>query len=172
MDGVAIAGIKTARRMRASLDWAQGSIARDQLRELERRFAGVPADTVKIVVAHHPLLQPEGVMLKPMERVKHADRALETFARLGVRLVLSGTSTCPTSASTSRSARFARACRPAAAGAAAPLLVAQASSTISTRLRANPTPTTSSMWFRAHHHRRAGVARRQLATRETASAES
>ena len=139
LDGVAIAGIKTVRRMRASLDWAQGSINRDQLRELEQRFAGVPAGTVKVVVAHHPLLQPEGVMLKPMERVKHADRALETFARLGVRLVLSGHFHLSYVRKHENAGAVREGVPPGPRQAAtAPLLVAQASSTISTRLRGEP----------------------------------
>lgn len=139
IDGVAIAGIKTSRRIRPSFNWAEGSISRDQLKNLEARFATASPNAVRVVVAHHPLLQPEGPMAKPMRPVDHADRALETFGRLGVRLVLSGhfhlsfvrrhehvgdiregTPTGP------RQAAFA------------PILVAQASSTISTRLRGEP----------------------------------
>src|SRR5687768_13590090 len=90
LDGVAIAGIKTSRRFRAELNWAHGSISRAQLSRLEERFADTPPDALRIVVAHHPLMQPEGDVLKPMRLVKRADRALETFARLGIRLVLSG----------------------------------------------------------------------------------
>lgn len=139
IDGVAIAGIKTSRRMRLELNWSHGSISHDQLEELEDRFSRVPDDAVKIVVAHHPLLEPEAPVAVPMRLVRRADLALETFARLGVRLVLSGhfhlsyvrrhehrgevregTPTGPREA------------------AIAPILVAQASSTISTRLRGEP----------------------------------
>ena len=131
---VVVAGLKTSRRLRAELNWAHGSISKAQLRRLEQRFATTTPGALRIVVAHHPLMQPEGEVLKPMRLVKRADLALETFARLGVRLVLSGhfhLSYLREHASV------------AAIGApvglreavTAPILVAQAASTISTRLR-------------------------------------
>ena len=140
LDGVAIAGLKTSRRARGELNWAHGSISRGQLRRLEERFAATPEDCLRIVVAHHPLMQPEGDVLKPMRLVKRADLALDTFARLGVRLVLSGhfhlsyvrqhggpqSSQPPVAEGTPTGLREAE---------TAPILVAQASSTISTRLR-------------------------------------
>ncbi|HEV7718857.1 MAG TPA: metallophosphoesterase [Arsenicitalea sp.] len=139
IDGVAIAGIKTSRRIRPSLDWAQGSISRHQLRELEARFAGAPADAVRVVVAHHPLLLPEGPMLKPMRHVEHADRALEAFGRLGVRLVLSGHFHLSYVRKHEHSGEI-REGEPQGPreAAVAPILIAQASSTISTRLRGEP----------------------------------
>ncbi len=139
MDGVALAGIKTPRRMRWELNWAHGSINEEQLEDLGERFAEGSRDAIRIVVAHHPVLMPEGPFLQPLRRVDRADLALATFARLGVRLVLSGhfhlsyvrkhehpgevkegTPTGPREA------------------AAAHILVAQASSAISTRLRGEP----------------------------------
>ena len=90
MDGVALAGLRTSRRARLSFNWADGTISRDQLKALENRFAKSSPDAVRIIVAHHPLMHPEEPMAKPMRRVKRADLALATFARLGVRLVLSG----------------------------------------------------------------------------------
>ena len=73
MDGVAIAGIRTVRRMRPGLDWAQGLISRRQLAGLDARFARAAPDALRIIVAHHPLLMPEGPMQKPMRRVDNAD---------------------------------------------------------------------------------------------------
>lgn len=133
---IVIAGIRTSRRMRAELNWAHGSISRGQLARLEQRFAGTSADALRIVVAHHPLMQPEGEVLKPMRLVRRADLALETFARLGVRLVLSG----HFHLSYVRQHGPEGAVKEAAPSglreaARAPILVAQASSTISTRLR-------------------------------------
>lgn len=140
LDGVAIAGLKTSRRARGELNWAHGSISRGQLRRLEERFAAVPADCLRIVVAHHPLMQPEGEVLKPMRLVKRADLALDTFARIGVRLVLSGHFHL---SYVRQHGRPERGAAPVTEGTptglreadAAPILVAQASSTISTRLR-------------------------------------
>ncbi len=134
LDGVVIAGIRTSRRARAELNWAHGSISRGQLRRLEARLAGTDPNALRIVVAHHPLMQPEGEVQKPMRLVRRADLALETFARLGVRLVLSG----HFHLSYSRSHGQVPA-EDAPSGltraAAAPILVAQAGSAVSTRLR-------------------------------------
>lgn len=136
-DGVAFAGINTARRMRLGLNWSHGSISRRQLQALERRFASASPDAVRVVVAHHPLLQPAQPGETPMRSVDRADLALETFARLGVRLVLSGhfhmsyvrrhTNSVTVGAPTG-----------ARSSAVAPILVCQASSAISTRLRGEP----------------------------------
>lgn len=134
LDGVVIAGIRTSRRARAELNWAHGSISRGQLRRLETRLAGTDPEALRIVVAHHPLMQPEGDVQKPMRLVRRADLALGTFARLGVRLVLSGHfhlsytrshGQIPAEAAPSGLTR----------AAAAPILVAQAGSAVSTRLR-------------------------------------
>lgn len=139
MDGVAIAGLRTVRRVRLGLNWAHGLIGRRQLDALERRFAAAKADALRVVVAHHPLLKPEDPMHKPMRRVDEADRALAAFARLGIRLVLSG------HFHLSYVRRYERpgevrdgAPLGARQAAAAPILVVQAASTISTRLRGEP----------------------------------
>lgn len=139
MEGVAIAGIKTSRRLRAGLNWAHGAINRAQLAALERRFEAASPDALRVVVAHHPLMQPETVGEKPMRLVKRADLALETFSRVGIRLVLSGhfhlsyvrKHEQPGSVTEGTPTGLRRA-------ALAPILVAQASSTISTRLRGEP----------------------------------
>lgn len=139
MDGVAFAGMKTSRRARLEWNWGHGTISREQLDYLEDRFAKAPADALRVVVAHHPVLFPTEPMVQRTKRVKRADEALATFAQLGVRLVLSGhfhlsyvrkhihpgdvKAGAPTGLRES---------------AVAPILVAQASSTISTRLRGEP----------------------------------
>jgi 3',5'-cyclic AMP phosphodiesterase CpdA len=137
--GVAFAGINTARRMRLELNWSHGSIGRDQLRELEETFAQAHPEAVRVVIAHHPLLQPEAVGEVPMRTVGRADLALATFARLGVRLVLSG----HFHLSYVREHVHQPAVREGAPSgvrraAGSPILVAQASSTISDRLRGEP----------------------------------
>ena len=136
MNGVALAGLRTSRRARLSLNWADGTISREQLRDLENRFAKASPDAIRIVVAHHPLMHPEEPMAKPMRRVKRADLALATFARLGVRLVLSGHFHMSYVRRHNSGAEIA-AGAPVGANeaAAAPVMVAQASTTISTRRR-------------------------------------
>jgi len=133
---IVVAGLRTSRRVRAEFNWAHGSLSRGQLRRLEERFSATSPTALRIVVAHHPLMQPEGDVLKPMRLVRRADLALETFARLGVRLVLSGHFHLsyvrqhggPVSVNEDAPQGLREA-------ANAPILVAQASSTISTRLR-------------------------------------
>ncbi len=135
--GVAIAGIKTSRRLRLGLNWAHGSISREQLAAVERRFRRAPAEAVKIVVAHHPLMGPTAAGM--LRTVKRANMALDTFARLGVRLVLSGHFHLsyirhhggPDAVVDAVPKGPRRA-------AAAPVIVAQASTTLSTRLRGHP----------------------------------
>ncbi|NMG41212.1 metallophosphoesterase [Chelativorans sp. ZYF759] len=137
LGGVALAGLRTSRRARLGLNWADGTISRDQLKDLEKRFAKASPDAIRIVVAHHPLMHPEEPMAKPMRRVKRADLALATFARLGVRLVLSGHFHMSYVRRHESGAEIA-AGAPVGANeaAAAPVMVAQASTTISTRRRA------------------------------------
>ena len=139
LGGVAIAGLKTSRRLRAGLNWAHGAINRGQLRRLAARFDKASPDALRVVVAHHPLMQPETAGEKPMRLVKRADQALETFSELGVRLVLSGHFHLSYVRKHERPGSVAEgAPQGLRQAASAPILVAQASSTISTRLRGEP----------------------------------
>lgn len=136
MDGVVLAGMRTSRRARLEWNWGHGTISRGQLEDLEHRFAEASPDAVRVIVAHHPLLFPTQPMMQKTKRVKRADDALETFASLGVRLVLSG----------HFHLSYVRKHEPKAAAregepmglsksTVAPILIVQASSAISTRLR-------------------------------------
>ncbi len=90
-DNIALAGIKN---VAAAAAWPELGTWVDQPRtarkSLQARLSCVPAQKIRIVVAHHPLMQPEQSMVCPMRLAKRADLALQTFARLGVKLVLSG----------------------------------------------------------------------------------
>ena len=132
--GVALAGLRTTRRLRAELNWSHGSIGREQLAGLAETFRTASPAAVKIVVAHHPLMRPETETEKPTRAVRRAAEALEAFSDMGVRLVLSG------HFHLSFVRRFesgiTEGIPPGVRGVTAlPILVAQASSTISTRLR-------------------------------------
>ncbi|MGV8953294.1 MAG: metallophosphoesterase family protein, partial [Cypionkella sp.] len=135
MDGVALVGMRTSRRARLEWNWGHGTISRSQLEDLEERFAQASPKAIRVIVAHHPLLFPTEPMLQKTKRVKHADAALATFAGLGVRLVLSGhfhlsyvrkheAETTPQEGQPLG----------VSTATAAPILIAQASSAISTRL--------------------------------------
>ena len=139
MGGVVFVGMRTARRARLEWNWGHGTISRDQLEHLEHRFAQASPDAIRVIVAHHPLLFPTAPMMQKTKRVKRADEALETFAGLGVRLVLSGhfhlsyvrVHEQPGTVKEGTPDGLRRA-------SAAPILVAQTSSTTSTRLRGHP----------------------------------
>jgi 3',5'-cyclic AMP phosphodiesterase CpdA len=139
IDGIALAGVRTVRRIRGGFDWAQGLISHRQLDQLEARFAKASPMATRVVVAHHPLLMPLTAMQKKQRRVDHADRALEAFARIGVRLVLSGHFHL-SYVRRYEQAGTIRVGEPTGLrqAAAAPVLVVQCASTISTRLRGEP----------------------------------
>lgn len=136
MDGVVLVGMRTSRRARLEWNWGHGTISRGQLEDLEARFAKASPDAVRVIVAHHPLLFPTQPMVQKTKRVKRADDALATFAQLGVRLVLSGHFHL-SYVRKHESKDAAREGQPMglSKSVVAPILVAQASSAISTRLR-------------------------------------
>jgi 3',5'-cyclic AMP phosphodiesterase CpdA len=93
-DGFAVAGINTARRMQARLDWSRGSVRPRHMLSLAERFGDTPSGAVRIVAAHHPMLPWDeaaiGRPFPPQARAERADEALAMMARAEVRLVLSG----------------------------------------------------------------------------------
>jgi 3',5'-cyclic AMP phosphodiesterase CpdA len=136
LGGVAFAGIKTVHRAMPSLNWAQGSFGKHQLKRLEGRFAQTSPDAIRVIVAHHPLLVPEEDIAVTMGPVHRANLALQTFADIGVRLVLSGHYHLTYVRRHERPGTITDGAPDGLRkAAAAPILIAQASSTISTRLR-------------------------------------
>lgn len=139
LDGVVIVGLRTSRRFTPDMNWSNGFLDRKQIDALEGRLAKTSPSAIRVVVAHHPLLYPETGEPKHQRRVRRADRALQKFWQLGVRLVLSGhfhlsyvrIHEMPGEAKEGVPKGLRRA-------TAAPILVAQTSSTISTRLRGHP----------------------------------
>lgn len=136
MDGVVLVGMRTSRRARLEWNWGHGTISRSQLDDLAERFDRASPNAVRVIVAHHPLLFPTEPMMQKTKRVKRADEALECFASLGVRLVLSGHFHL-SYVRKHESLAKTREGEPMglSKSTAAPILVAQASSAISTRLR-------------------------------------
>jgi 3',5'-cyclic AMP phosphodiesterase CpdA len=86
--GLAIAGVNTARRFRWKLNWALGSISHHQIDQVERFFAPLGDDIFKIVVTHHPFLPPPDTPDEDL--AAHAAEAIPVFERCGVDLILSG----------------------------------------------------------------------------------
>ncbi len=86
--GLAIAGVNTARRLRWKLNWALGSISKSQIARVEAFFRRFGDDVLKIVVTHHPFLPPPDT---PQEDLAaHAAQAIPVFEACGVDLILSG----------------------------------------------------------------------------------
>lgn len=132
---VALAGLNTTRRAFIDRDWSNGSINRPQLLKLGATFRQASPGALRIVVAHHPLLTPLVPTLKPTHEVRRSALALEAFSQLGVRLVLSGHFHLSfVRKYEHRSVQEGIPPGPREA-AAAPILVCQASSVISDRLR-------------------------------------
>lgn len=139
IEGVALAGVNTARRWRPELDWSQGSINSDQLERLEQQFFEASPKSLRVVVAHHPLMAPEVVEEGHKRPVHRANRALETFARIGVRLVMSGHFHMSYVRRHERPGAITEGAPTGLRKAAvAPVLVAQASTVTSTRTRGEP----------------------------------
>ncbi len=85
---VAVLGLNTARRMGPNLDWSRGRVSALRLKHLLTRLDALPSGLMRIVVAHHPLLAPEGEVSRQV--AGGSERALAAFAKHGVRLVLAG----------------------------------------------------------------------------------
>ena len=139
-DEIAIVGLNSARRMAMDLNWANGRFGRSQIARLGERLAALPKHLFRIVVAHHPLLPPPGT---PELRVAgRAEEMLACCRSLDVGLALAG--------HLHRGyARFLEPVidvphltdthvRPPERAATRGLLVAQAASATSTRLRDEP----------------------------------
>lgn len=135
---LALAGLNTTRRALSDRDWSHGSINPAQLSALEHSFASARATALRIVVAHHPLMRPLARTLKPTQEVRRAGLALEAMSTLGVRLVLSGHFHLSFVRRYDQNAVRDGIPPGPRRAATAPVLVCQASSVISDRLRGEP----------------------------------
>lgn len=124
-DTVAVVGLNTARRMAIGFDWSKGRFGLRQLYRLTKRLEALPKNLFRIIVAHHPLHAPESA--PGLDIVGRADEALACFQKNGVGLVLAG----------HLHRGYVHAHEIAREGAP-PLLVIQAATATSTRLRGEP----------------------------------
>lgn len=124
-DRVAVLGLNTARRMAWGFDWSKGRFGLRQLYRLNKRFEALPPHLFRIIVAHHPLHAPDSA--PELDIVGRADEALACFRQNGVGLVLAG----------HLHRGYVHAHEIAQEGAP-PLMVVQASTATSTRLRGEP----------------------------------
>lgn len=86
--GFAVRGLNTARGVQPRFNWSKGQIAAAQARAAAAWFETAPADCVRLVVCHHPLIEMLG---GPMTaRVWGGEAAARDFVEARVDLVLSG----------------------------------------------------------------------------------
>jgi 3',5'-cyclic AMP phosphodiesterase CpdA len=83
-DEIAVIGLNTAR----SLTFKGGRLNEDQVRLVQRSFAGLGADVMRVVVTHHPFNLPGSGDEKDL--VGRAPMAMQAFSECGVDLLLSG----------------------------------------------------------------------------------
>lgn len=125
---VALIGVNTARPFLLDWNWSHGSISRRQIDFVTREAKAAADARARIVVAHHPFLPPPD---EPATRlVGRASDALAAMSGAGVNLILSG-----------HLHQAYQATPPAAEGVVVegrPILIAQASTATSTRLRGEP----------------------------------
>lgn len=83
-DGLAVVGVNTA------FEWTtkHGRLARAELAQLDRELGGLPAASLRVLVAHHPLARAAELGDEPVTAGGTA--ALDLCRRHGVELVLSG----------------------------------------------------------------------------------
>ncbi|MEB4592353.1 metallophosphoesterase family protein [Candidatus Thiothrix sp. Deng01] len=87
-DAFMAVGLNTARRMGWYTDWSRGRINPGQIRYVQDMLQDVPADCLRIVVAHHPFWLPDSSMCRSL--VGGREAALEGFQAAGVDLILGG----------------------------------------------------------------------------------
>lgn len=86
--GLAIASVNTARGVQLRANWSKGAISESQVRKAAAALAGAPADALRIIACHHPLIEMIGA---PMSGKVHGGRqAADAFARARVDLVMTG----------------------------------------------------------------------------------
>jgi len=85
---LAVVGLNTVIRGGWHFAWEGGRVPRHGLDHLLERLDALPNNLFRIVIAHHPFLAPEERPDTPL--AKHAAPALERLSKAGVRLILSG----------------------------------------------------------------------------------
>ena len=86
--GLSVGAINSARGWQIRLNWSKGEVSRRQAEGAARRLEAAPADAVRVLVCHHPLVEvPGGPMTA---RVRGGRRAAARFARAHIDVVLTG----------------------------------------------------------------------------------
>lgn len=87
-EGLAVRGVNTARGVQPRMNWSKGQISRQQVEETSAWLQQAPAEALRIIALHHPLVEMTG---GPMTgKVWGGHEAAQAFAVAGADLVLSG----------------------------------------------------------------------------------
>ena len=87
LPGLAIISLRTTSPAQWRINWSKGIVRRRALAQAVTQCAEAPADTIKLVAAHHPLVE-TGTCGTAFTR--GGNRALEALTDAGVTAVLSG----------------------------------------------------------------------------------
>ncbi len=85
--GVGIAPLKTTARFQWRLNWSKGYVSTRALQQTLALVEAAPADDLKFVACHHPLVEPGTRM---SSRTRRGPEALEALAQAGIDAVLTG----------------------------------------------------------------------------------
>ena len=121
---ILVVGVNTAR----SLTWKNGRISFAQIAEMKARLCAKEAPRFKMIVTHHPFVPPPGDRQGGVQLVGRAVHAMEVLDECGVQLLLAGHLHHGYTADVRE--YYAKANRS--------IIVAQAGTAISRRLRAEP----------------------------------
>jgi 3',5'-cyclic AMP phosphodiesterase CpdA len=81
---IAVLGVNTAR----SLTFKDGRVNEEQLSKIRAQFSGLPAQTTRVVVTHHPFDLPQS--FDAHDLVDRAPQAMAAFAESGVDILMAG----------------------------------------------------------------------------------
>ncbi len=86
--GMRVQALNSARGWQLRLNWSKGEVSGGQARQAAASLARSPAGAVRILVCHHPLVEPAGEPITA--RVRGGRAAARRFVEAGVDIILSG----------------------------------------------------------------------------------
>ena len=86
--GYSLIGVNTARAAGWYFDWSRGQINQTQVKRVQDTLQVVPAQNLRIVIAHHPFWLPEQAEYRDV--VSGRDKAIAGFKQANVDMILSG----------------------------------------------------------------------------------
>ena len=87
-DGLSVRTTNSARGWQLRINWSKGHVGRAQAREVADHLAASPADAVRILVCHHPLVEAEGEPIT--SKVRGGRYAARRLTEARVDVVMSG----------------------------------------------------------------------------------